>query len=88
MMITKVFFKNYKAFNSEEVMEIKPITLLLGKNSSGKTSLTKLISMLSSSTECKEGTLLLLRNEANVRYANRYEDLFHRNLTTDMQLLM
>lgn len=86
MMITKVFFKNYKAFNSEEVMDIKPITLLLGKNSSGKTSLTKLISMLSSSTECKEGTLLLLRNEANVRYANRYEDLFHRNLTTDMQL--
>lgn len=85
-MISKIYFKNYKAFNEEGVMEIKPITLLLGKNSSGKTSLTKLVSMLSSATKSKEGTLLLLRNENEVRFANRYEDLFYRNLTTDMQL--
>lgn len=85
-MVSKIYFKNYKAFNEEGVMEIKPITLLLGKNSSGKTSLTKLVSMLSLATRSKEGTLLLLRNENNVRFANRYEDLFYRNLTTDLQL--
>lgn len=85
-MVSKIYFKNYKAFNAETVMEIKPITLLLGKNSSGKTSLTKLVSMLSSATRCEGGNLLLLKNESGVRFANRYEDLFYRNLTTDMQL--
>ena len=85
-MVSKIYFKNYKAFNEEGVVEIKPITLLLGKNSSGKTSLTKLVSMLSAATKSKEGTLLVLRSEHDVRFANRYEDLFYRNLTTDLQL--
>lgn len=85
-MVSKIFFKNYKAFNGESFMEIKPITLLLGKNSSGKTSLTKLVCMLSEATTCNVGTLLLLKNESNIRFANRYEDIFYRNLTSDLQL--
>jgi len=44
-MLKKVFFKNYKAFELGEI-EIKPITVLLGANSVGKSSLMQLFLML------------------------------------------
>lgn len=46
-MINKISFSSYKKFHRNEVMELRPITLLVGKNSSGKSSIIKLISMLS-----------------------------------------
>lgn len=53
-MINKVLFSNYKAFTTDEhgelnCLELRPITLLLGKNSSGKSSLIKLLEMISRS---------------------------------------
>lgn len=44
-MIKKIGFKNYKAFKEGEI-ELKPITILLGENSSGKSSLLQLIMLL------------------------------------------
>lgn len=55
-MINKVLFSNYKAFTTDEhgepnCLEIRPITLLLGKNSSGKSSLIKLLEMFCQSLD-------------------------------------
>lgn len=44
-MIKEIGFKNYKAFN-EGVLEIKPITILIGANSVGKSSILQLLLML------------------------------------------
>lgn len=44
-MLKKIEFKNYKAFESGS-LKIKPITILLGANSIGKTSLLQFILML------------------------------------------
>lgn len=44
-MITKLGFKNYKAFKDGEI-EIKPLTFLVGANSVGKSSLIQLLLML------------------------------------------
>lgn len=44
-MLTGIKFKNYKAFQ-EGYLEIKPITILLGANSVGKSSLIQLFLML------------------------------------------
>ena len=38
-MISKIHLKNFKAFRDTGELEIKPITFLVGLNSSGKTSL-------------------------------------------------
>ncbi len=38
-MISKIHIKNFKAFRDTGELEIKPITFLVGLNSSGKTSL-------------------------------------------------
>ena len=47
-MITKIKFKNYKAFPDLEELELRPVTLIIGKNSSGMSSILKLIALLTS----------------------------------------
>lgn len=49
-MVPKIKFENYKAFVTG-TLEIKPITILLGPNSCGKSSLLQLLLMLSQSYE-------------------------------------
>ena len=52
-MINQISFKNYKAFESGE-MKIKPITILLGANSIGKSSLLQFILMLQQTAVANE----------------------------------
>ena len=85
-MLSKIYLKNYKAFNGVNEIELKPITLLLGKNSSGKSSITKLLAMLASALNGKKGVLLPLVVDGGIRIAVKYEDLFHNHFTSDMEL--
>ena len=48
-MLNKLSFKNYKAF-AEGQVKIKPITILLGANSVGKSSIMQLF--FAASTDC------------------------------------
>lgn len=84
--VRSISFKNYKAFGNEHVqIVLKPVTLFIGKNSSGKSSLLKLISILSSLTTGNINIPMILQNE-NVSLGGRYEDLFHNNQTTGLSL--
>lgn len=51
-MINKISFKNYKLFKEKQTLEIKPITILIGKNNSGKSAVLKLPVLISN---CLEG---------------------------------
>ncbi|MCP5062247.1 MAG: AAA family ATPase [Ignavibacteriae bacterium] len=42
MLLKKISFNNYKPFGSKQELELKPINLIIGKNSSGKSVLTRL----------------------------------------------
>lgn len=48
-MIHKISFKNYKLFKARQELELKPITILIGKNSSGKSAITKLPTLIENS---------------------------------------
>lgn len=41
-MINKISFKNYKLFKEKQTLELKPITILIGKNNTGKSAIMKL----------------------------------------------
>lgn len=84
-MLEQIQFRNYKAFAGEECLEIRPVTILIGKNSSGKSSLCKLLPLFENITSGNMNSVLLLNN-LNVSLGSRYEDLFHNNITTDLQL--
>ena len=45
-MTRYIRFKNYKAFSNLEEIELQPVTLIIGKNSSGKSSVLKLIRII------------------------------------------
>ncbi len=42
MQLTRLYFDKYKAFDQEYELEIKPITVLIGPNSSGKSAIARL----------------------------------------------
>ncbi|MCW3787651.1 AAA family ATPase [Plebeiibacterium sediminum] len=52
-MIEKIIFKNYKSFKEQQTLVLKPITVLIGKNSSGKSAVAKLPTMIEGSLSGK-----------------------------------
>lgn len=77
-MLQHLSFKQYKAFAGNEVLEIRPITLLVGKNSSGKSSICKLFPLIQRAMSMSYEDILSLDNEG-VILGSRFEDLFHNN---------
>lgn len=75
-MITKIKFKNYKRFEKEQELELRPITVLVGRNSSGKSSIAKLIPLLAHSVSEDAASPLLF--ECNgVRLGTSFADICH-----------
>lgn len=76
MKIKSISFENYKAFKEEQKLELKPITLLLGKNSSGKSVITKLFTLLDNSLSRRIDAPLLLNNYG-VELGAEFRDLVY-----------
>ena len=64
-MINKISFKNYKLFKEKQTLELKPITILIGKNNSGKSAVLKLPTMIAGS----------LSGEFSQPFDTKYEDV-------------
>ena len=79
-MINSISFKNYKAFSAGK-LELKPITILLGSNSSGKSSLLQLFLLLEQTINNPEPYESALK--LNGRFINLGED---ENLIKDKDL--
>jgi predicted ATPase len=80
-MVAKIAFKNYKIFNSVQVLELAPMTILIGKNSSGKSALAKLPTLISGSLTGLVEEPLSWENEG-VILGNDYSDLNYEKDTT------
>lgn len=74
-MIKKIRFQNYKAFSSQEELELRPVTLIIGKNSSGKSSVLKLFPLLASMVN--EDNWISSLNIKGISYGGSYQNLFH-----------
>jgi len=78
MKVKSISFKNYKAFFEEQTMQLKPITILIGKNSSGKSSIAKLFTLLENSLMGDIKEPLLLKN-SGVELGDEFDNLFFDN---------
>ena len=79
MKLKSIGFENYKAFQKEQTLTIKPITILIGKNSSGKSSIAKLFTLLDNSLSGKIEEPLLLNNH-NVSIGGEFRDLVYKRI--------
>jgi len=101
MKIKSVSFENYKAFPENQTVQFKPITLLIGKNSSGKSSIAKLFTLLEKSLSGEIDEPLLVKNNG-VELGAEFRDLvfskaastpigfeieFEKNLTLSIKVL-
>jgi len=63
MKLISISFENYKAFAKKQTIKIRPVTILIGKNSSGKSSIAKLLTLIENSLSMKfEEPLQLINN--------------------------
>lgn len=78
-MIKEIRVKNYKAFQEAKI-EIKPITIFLGANSAGKSSIIQLLLLLQQTAEeasnIYQSALKISGKRIN---AGKYENLFSKN---------
>lgn len=86
-MLKEVILQNYKAFKQETHLELRPITVLIGRNSSGKSSLCKIVDAISESFRDDAVDFLPIQTEHN-RLGDMYEDLFFQRITTDLSIGM
>jgi AAA15 family ATPase/GTPase len=78
MKVKSISFENYKAFYERQTMQIKPITILIGKNSSGKSSIAKLFTLFENSLMGNIDEPLLLNNNG-VELGGEFDNLFFEN---------
>lgn len=79
MKLKAIAFENYKGFQERQRLELRPITLLIGKNSSGKSSIAKLMPLLSRSLSGKIDEPLQLVNN-DVTLGAEFRDLIYNRV--------
>ncbi len=75
-MIKRISFKNYKIFKEKQSLEIKPITIVFGKNNSGKSVVSKLPILLSSSIKAETNAVLSVNNN-DIAFGTDLKDLVY-----------
>jgi predicted ATPase len=75
-MINKISFKNYKLFKEKQTLELKPITILIGKNNSGKSAVLKLMTLIEGALDGKSDNVFELKND-DVSSGDKYKDLIY-----------
>lgn len=83
-MLEKIRLTGYRAFEDTGDIRIAPVTLLLGKNNSGKSSLLKALSLIHDGLAYGGRSQLNLRSETGVVSGSSLADLFHRRQFTDL----
>ena len=84
MKIKSISFENYKAFAEKQTMQLNPITILIGKNSSGKSSIAKLFPLLENSLSGLIDEPLLINNNG-VELGAEFRDLVYGKDSTPIK---
>lgn len=77
-MISSLSLKNYRGFSACD-FELRPITLLLGPNNSGKSAAMSALKLLSQTIESYDRSVTLLLNGKYGDFGT-YKDLVHKNV--------
>lgn len=85
-MVNKISFLNYKSFKNLQEIEFSPITILIGKNSSGKSAISKLLPLLSDSLSGKFLPALKWENHGIKLGLSNKDLVYNRAITSILEL--
>ena len=89
-MINRISFKNYKIFKEQQTLILRPITVLIGKNNSGKSAIAKLPTLIAGSLRGDFSSPLNWQNKVgddSIELGTSYEDLvYNRNAITSLEI--
>lgn len=82
-MITRLRFKNFKAWQDSGDIRLAPLTVLFGTNSAGKTSIPQLLLLLKQTAESPDRKRALQLGDSRTRVdLGTYHDAVHNNDTS------
>lgn len=79
MKLNQIRFKNYKAFKEKQELNIKPLTILIGKNSSGKSAIARLPLLLAKSLVYDANAPIELEFDG-LEFGGSFQDLVHNRI--------
>lgn len=87
-MINEIKFKNFKLFEEWQTLEFRPMTIIIGKNNTGKSAIVKLPTLISGSLSGSFRQPLRVENNG-VRLGLSYEDLvYNRHSTGNLEFTL
>ena len=87
-MLRKISFKNYKSFKAKQTIDLNQVTVLVGPNSAGKSSIIKLLALLKQSLDGSPSNHELLNIRGELVDAVDFNSLSHRKEGKDIQVEM
>ena len=87
-MLTNISLANFRGFEEEISVRIRPITILIGRNSAGKSSLIKFLQMLRQTLESQRDEFLVTNDRTHIldrRKALLKKTKRERGRNTDIQ---
>ena len=84
MQLINIQFASYKRFANLDELELAPITVLVGKNSSGKSSILKLFPLLENSFSVLPKKSVLKYENNGVTLGSSFSDIAHNGNSVDL----
>ena len=85
-MLNKIIFENFKIFKTRQVLEIKPITILIGKNNSGKSAIAKLPTMIANALKGNFSVPFKWENEGISLGISNEDLIYNKSVTNNLSL--
>jgi predicted ATPase len=76
-MLNQIRFKNYKLFKDWQTLKLKPITVIIGKNSSGKSAAVKLPVLIEKSLAGDDSQPISIQSQG-IELGGEFRDLLYR----------
>lgn len=84
-MLKAISVENYRGFGASTTLHLRPLTILLGRNSSGKSSLTRLIPLLQQSLERQSSSPILWSSDS-VDFGNISDVITHDSSASELRI--
>ena len=86
--ITKITVGGYKSIAQEQSIEIRPLTILAGANSSGKSSIMQPLLLMKQTLEAPYDPGDLLLNGPSVKFSSAEQLFSHRKVVSDKEIVI